>query len=230
MIEISYYGHSAFLVTIGGTKVLFDPFISPNAKAQQIAISQIMPDYILISHGHEDHVADVERIAKQSGAVLVSNFEIVSWFQKKGIDQVHPMNHGGMKQFGFGKVKYVNAVHSSTMPDNSPGGNPGGFVVESVEGTFYFAGDTALTYDMKLIGEEFKVDFAFFPIGDNFTMGIEDALKAADFVGTNTIVGMHYDTFPYIVIDEKVVGQKAKDAQKELILLEIGEKIILGNK
>lgn len=230
MIEITFYGHSAFLITIDGKKVLFDPFITPNDKAQSIDISQISPDYVLVSHGHEDHVADVEAIAKQSGAMVVSNFEIISWFQKKGIENVHPMNHGGAKVFDFGKVKYVNAIHSSTLPDDSPGGNPGGFVIETKAGTFYYAGDTALTYDMKLIGEEFTVDFALLPIGDNFTMGIEDALRAADFVQTEKIIGMHYDTFPYILLDKEEAKRKAVEAQKELILLEIGEKIILGNK
>ncbi|MCC5937660.1 MAG: metal-dependent hydrolase [Lunatimonas sp.] len=229
MIEVTFYGHSAFLITIDGKKVLFDPFITPNDGAKSIDISKISPDYILVSHGHADHVADVEEIAKQSGAMLVSNFEIVSWFQKKGIENVHPMNHGGSKVFDFGKVKYVNAIHSSTLPDDSPGGNPGGFVVETKHGSFYYAGDTALTYDMKLIGEEFSIDFALLPIGDNFTMGIEDALKAADFVGTDRVIGMHYDTFPYILLDKEQAQRKALEAHKELILLEIGEKIILGN-
>ncbi|WP_209329297.1 metal-dependent hydrolase [Lunatimonas salinarum] len=228
MIEITFYGHSAFLITIDGKKVLFDPFITPNEKAQSIDIFKISPDYVLVSHGHADHVADVEEIAKQSGAMVVSNFEIISWFQQKGIENVHPMNHGGSKVFDFGRVKYVNAVHSSTLPDNSPGGNPGGFVIETASGTFYYAGDTALTYDMKLIGEEFSIDFAILPIGDNFTMGIDDALKAADFVGTDKIIGMHYDTFPYIVLDREQANQKANAARKELVLLEIGEKIILG--
>lgn len=230
MIKITYYGHSTFLFTIKDKTILFDPFIRPNQLADQIDVTTIKPDYILVTHGHQDHVADVETIARQSNAMLVSNFEIISWFEKKGIENVHPMNHGGSKSFDFGIVKYVNAVHSSTLPDGASGGNPGGFVVKSEEGTFYFAGDTALTYDMKLIGEEFDIDFALLPIGDNFTMGIKDALKAADFVGTPTIIGMHYDTFPYIQIDKEAALAAASSAGKELLLLSIGKSITLGKK
>ncbi|MBS9523221.1 metal-dependent hydrolase [Litoribacter alkaliphilus] len=226
-MKLQYFGHSTFLITVADKKILFDPFITPNELAKDIDIKQIEADYILVTHGHEDHVADVKAIAKNTGAVVVSNFEVVSWFQEKGLENVHPMNHGGSKTFDFGNVKYVNAIHSSTLPDGTPGGNPGGFVVSTEEGTFYFAGDTALTYDMKLIGEEFKLDFAIMPIGDNFTMGIKDACKAADFVGTNKFIGMHYDTFPYIQIDEQDVKKSAQEAGKELIMLNIGEIITL---
>ncbi len=227
MIELTYLGHSAFLAKINGKKVLFDPFISPNKLAKKIKTEQLDPDYILVTHGHEDHVADVESIAKRTGAMLVSNFEIITWFQGKGIENVHPMNHGGSKTFDFGGVKYVNAIHSSTLPDGSPGGNPGGFVISAENKTFYFAGDTALTYDMKLIGEAFNIDFAVLPVGDNFTMGIEDGIKAATFVGTNKIIGMHYDTFPYIEIDKEEAKKSTKAAGKELVLLNIGESITL---
>jgi L-ascorbate metabolism protein UlaG (beta-lactamase superfamily) len=227
MIELTYFGHSTFLMGVNGKKILFDPFISPNSLAREVVIDEIRPDYLLVSHGHEDHVADVQRIAENSGATLISNFEIVSWFQEKGLRQVHPMNHGGSAVFDFGRVKYVTAIHSSTMPDGSSGGNPGGFVVDSDAGTFYYAGDTALTYDMKLIADSFAIDFAVLPIGDNFTMDIHDAIKAADFVGTETIVAMHYDTFPYIVIDKEAVQQIALNAGKKLIMLQIGERITL---
>lgn len=227
MIEITYYGHSTYLVKINNKSILFDPFISPNPKASQIKVEDIKPDYILISHGHEDHVADAESIAKGSDAMLVSNYEIAVWFAEKGVEKYHPMNHGGSKTFDFGKVKYVNAVHSSTLPDGSSGGAAGGFVIEHANGCFYFAGDTALTYDMKLIGEEFKIDFAFLPIGDNFTMGIKDAIKAASFVGTKKIFGIHYDTFPYIEIDIEQAKKEAAEAGKELILLNIGETFTL---
>ncbi|WP_394348492.1 metal-dependent hydrolase [Litoribacter populi] len=226
-MKLQYFGHSTFLIIVSGKKILFDPFITPNELAKSIDIKEIEADYILVTHGHEDHVADVEAIAKNTGAMVVSNFEVISWFQEKGLENVHPMNHGGSKAFDFGKVKYVNAIHSSTLPDGSPGGNPGGFVISSEEGTFYFAGDTALTYDMKLIGEEFDLDFAIMPIGDNFTMGIKDACKAADFVGTNKFIGMHYDTFPYIKIDEQDAKKTAEEAGKELIMLNIGEIITL---
>ncbi len=222
-MNITYFGHACFQIEIENYKLLFDPFISPNELATDIDINTINPDYILVSHGHEDHVADVEKIAKQSGATLISNFEITTWFNQKGIDNTHPMNHGGSWEFPFGKVKYVNAVHSSTLPDGSCGGNPGGFVIETTTGNFYYAGDTALTMDMKLIPLFTQLDFAILPIGDNFTMGIEEAIMAANFVKCDKIVGMHYDTFGYIKIDHEKAKEKFRDNDSELILLKIGE-------
>jgi L-ascorbate metabolism protein UlaG (beta-lactamase superfamily) len=227
MIELTYFGHSSFLARIQQKLVLFDPFISPNPMASSVDLSSLAADYILLSHGHEDHVADAESIAKRNNAMIVSNYEIAVWFAQKGVEKYHPMNIGGSKQFDFGRVKSVAAVHSSTLPDGASGGNPGGFVIEHAGGCFYYAGDTALTYDMKLIGEEFKIDFAIMPIGDNFTMGIQDALKAADWVGTKRIIGMHYDTFPYIAIDQEAAKKAAAKAGKELILLNIGDSITL---
>jgi len=227
-MKLTYYGHACFSVELNGKKILFDPFITPNELAKNVDINKIEADYILVSHGHEDHVADVEAIAKRTGAVFVSNFEIVSWFQGKGLEKVHPMNHGGKKVFDFGTVKYVNAVHSSVLPDGSYGGNPGGFVILSDEGNFYFAGDTALTNDMKLIPLTCgKIDFCVFPIGDNFTMGVEDAIIAADFVSCDRVVGIHYDTFGYIVIDKQSALDAFGKNGKELLLPAIGTSIDL---
>ena len=221
-MKVTYYGHASFSVEVGGKTLFFDPFISPNELASSVDVTQLKADYVLVSHGHGDHIADVETIVKQNDATLVSNFEIVSWFGEKGLEKSHPMNHGGQVKFDFGTVKYVNAIHSSTLPDGSSGGAPGGFVVRTEEGNFYFAGDTALTYDMKLIGEYEKIDFAILPIGDNFTMGIDDAVIAADFIQCNKIIGMHYDTFPYIVIDHDEAVKKFSAAGKDLFLLDIG--------
>ena len=226
-MQITYFGHSCFQVEIGKHKLLFDPFITPNPLAAKIKVNTIKPDFILLSHAHGDHIADTEQIAKASGAILISTHEVVTYFAERGIEKNHPMNHGGKKTFDFGTVKMVNAVHSSSFPDGTYGGNPVGFVVETVEKTFYYAGDTALHYDMKLIGEQYKIDFAFLPIGDNYTMDIADAVTAADFVKTNKIIGMHYDTFPYIKIDKLEAGIIAKAGGKELVLLDIGEKIKL---
>lgn len=224
-MEVTFYGHACFSVNIEGKKLLFDPFITPNELANNIDVNTIEADYIFISHGHEDHVADVKRIAKRTNAVIVSNFEIVSWFNGKGISNSHPMNHGGTWDFDFGKVKYVNAVHSSTLPDGSPGGNPGGFVIESNSGNFYYAGDTALHMDMKLIPLFAKLDFAILPIGNNFTMGITDAIHAAEFVQVNKVMGVHYDTFGYIKIDNASAINKFKKHNVELFLPSIGETI-----
>lgn len=226
-MEFTFYGHSCFSVKTKGKTILFDPFISPNPKAESIDVNKLNPDYILISHGHEDHVADAEIIAKKSNATIVSNFEIVTWYQKKGVEKSHPMNLGGSWKFDFGTVKYTNAIHSSSLPDGSYGGNPGGFIVKNDEICFYYAGDTALTMDMKLIGNSEKLDFAVLPIGDNFTMGVEDAIIAADFINCKKIIGVHYDTFGYIEINHKEAIDKFKAKGKELILLNIGECVNL---
>lgn len=227
-MNLTFYGHSCFSVEIKGKKILFDPFISANELAKDIDINKIEADYILITHGHEDHVLDVEAIAKRTGAKLVSNYEIINWFAAKGLENGHPMNHGGKWQFDFGVVRYVNAVHTSSMPDGSYGGNPGGFVIESEEGNFYFSGDTALTYDMKLIPlTAAKIDFCVFPIGDNFTMGYQDAVTAAEFVNCERVVGVHYDTFGYIEIDKEKAKHEFERNGKDLILPKIGETISL---
>ena len=156
---------------------------------------------------------------------MISNFEIVSWFAEKGVTDAHPMNHGGSWKFDFGSVKYVNAVHSSMLPDGSYGGNPGGFVVETDEGNFYFAGDTALHMDMKLIPMQTKLDFAILPIGDNFTMGIDDAVLAAKFVETDKAIGVHYDTFGFIKIDKASAIESFNNNNIQLMLPSIGETI-----
>ncbi len=225
MTDVIYYGHACFEVHIGGKKLLFDPFITGNELASDIDITTINPDYILITHGHQDHVLDVAAIAKQSGAKIISNFEIVSWFGNQGFENVHPMNHGGAFEFDFGTVKYVQAFHTSSLPDGSYGGQPGGFVITHADGAFYHSGDTALTYDMKLIGEQFNLDFAMLCLGDNFTMGVDDAAKAADFIQCDTIIGMHFDTFPPIMIDHDQAIKKFNAAGKKLILPEIGQTL-----
>jgi L-ascorbate metabolism protein UlaG (beta-lactamase superfamily) len=226
MIDITYYGHACFNANINGINLLFDPFISSNHLAKNIDIDAIEADYILISHGHEDHIADLNTIAKNTNAKIISNFEITNWITENfNITNCHPMNHGGSWEFDFGKVKYVNAVHSSVMPDGANGGNPGGFVVKSNQGNFYYAGDTALHMDMKLIPLDTKIDFALLPIGDNFTMGIQDAIHAANFVETKKVVGLHYDTFGFIEIDHNEAINSFKKNNLQLHLLDVGNKI-----
>lgn len=221
-MQVTYYGHSSFMVEVGTHKLLFDPFITPNPLAASIDVSVLRPDYILLSHGHQDHVADAAVIQQQSGATIISNFEIATWYNKQGITLTHPMNHGGQYTFPFGTVKYVNAVHSSSMPDGSYGGQPGGFIVTTEEGAFYYAGDTALTMDMQLFGRR-DLSFSFLPIGDNFTMGIDDAVTAAGMLKCKRIIGMHYDTFPPITIDHDEARRRFRNAEVELILLPVGE-------
>ncbi|GAB5550653.1 MAG: metal-dependent hydrolase [Saprospiraceae bacterium] len=231
-MQITYLGHACFLIETLGKKLLVDPFIAPNPMAKDtlpalLQADQIQADYILITHGHQDHTADAAAIAKRTGAKVISNYEIVTWFGNQDIDG-HPMNHGGQWTFDFGKIKYVNAVHSSVLPDGTYGGNPGGFVITNEEACIYIAGDTALTMDMKLIpmlGS--KLDLAILPVGDNFTMGTEEALMASDFIETNRIIGCHYDTFGYIKIDHNATQKSFADQGKELILLPIGESLTI---
>jgi len=181
----------------------------------------------LVTHGHSDHVADVEAIAKRTGATLVANFEICQWFAKKGINKFHPLNHGGKKELDFGTVKAVNAIHSSGLPDGTYGGNPMGFVITTSEKNFYVSGDTALTMDMQLIPRWAKLDFAVLCIGDNFTMGFDDAIEAAKMIQCNTIIGVHYDTFPYIKINHQQVQDAFTKAGLTLHLVGIGKSINL---
>jgi len=224
-MNITYYGHSCFGIEINGKNLLFDPFITPNDLAKNINADTVKADYILISHGHDDHIADAVSIAKRTGATIICNWEINVWLQKQGLTNIHPMNTGGKKAFDFGSVKCVKAEHSSSMPDGSYGGNPMGFVIESSDKNFYYAGDTSLTYDMKLIGQYRHIDFAFLPIGDNFTMGPENAMIASDFINCRDIIGMHFNTFPYIIIDVVEAQQKFERAGKSLTIMGIGETI-----
>lgn len=232
-MRITYYGHSCFLVEVGGQKLLFDPFITANPQnaSNSIDISSIHPDYILLSHGHADHVADVEVIADQSGAQIIGVAEVVSWYEDKGFKGMG-MNTGGSRKFDFGTLKMVAAVHSSSFPDGSYAGNPVGFVISNeFSGTFYFAGDTALTSDMKLIPQLCpRLDFAILPIGDHFTMGYEDAIIASNFVQCNTIIGCHFDTFEPIRIDHSAAKKAFSQANKTLFLPEIGMSFNIKKK
>src|SRR3712207_6275715 len=202
-MKLTYYGHACFAVEAGGKTLLFDPFIKPNPLASHIDINTIAADFILLSHGHGDHVADVAEIAQRTGATILAPYEVGTWFEGKGVKNVTTMNHGGAAKMPFGRVKLTNAVHSSSMPDGSYGGNPCGFVVESSDGNFYYSGDTALTMDMQLIREQTQLRFAVLCVGDFYTMGIEDACRAAGFVGASRFVGVHHDTFDWIKRSEE---------------------------
>jgi L-ascorbate metabolism protein UlaG (beta-lactamase superfamily) len=222
-MKTTFYGHACFSVQIKNRTLLFDPFITPNELAKSIDVNKVPADYILISHGHADHMADAISIAKRTGAAVVSNFEVATWCQKQGAPKIQPLNHGGSAKLDIGSAKLVNAIHSSSLPDGTYGGNPGGFVVETSEGNFYYSGDTALTMDMKLIGESTKLKFAALPVGDNFTMCADDAIKVSDFVKCDEILGLHFDTFPPIKIDHKATIEKFTAKGKKLYLLKPGE-------
>jgi L-ascorbate metabolism protein UlaG (beta-lactamase superfamily) len=227
-MKLSYYGHACFSVEAGGKTLLFDPFITSNELAKHIRLEDIHADYILISHGHGDHIEDCGTLVRQTGATVIGPFEVIDWLTRQGLEKTHPMNHGGKKAFDFGTVRLTNAVHSSSMPDGSYGGNPVGFIVDSQDGAFYYSGDTALTMDMQLVTRWApNLRFAVLPIGDNFTMGYEDAIIAAELTGCRNIVGVHYDTFGYIRIDQEQVKKAFTDAGLTLYLPAIGESIEL---
>ena len=224
-MQFTYYGHSCFSVTINGKHILFDPFITPNELAGGIDVNSIAADYILVSHGHADHVADCVAIAKRTGAKVIGAYEVTSWLEQQGVTNTHPMNTGGGRDFGDFRVKCVVAQHSSSMPDGSYGGNPMGFIVFTDAGNFYYSGDTALTMDMQLIPRWAKLNFAVLPIGDNFTMDATDALACADMVQCTNIIGVHYDTFGYIKIDHAAAQQVFAAAGKKLNLVPIGATV-----
>lgn len=225
-MKITFYGHACLGIEVSGKHILVDPFISANPKAAHIDINSIKADYILVTHAHQDHTLDVEVIAKRTGAVIVSNYEVATHYAGKGFNY-HPMNHGGSWDFDFGNVKYVNAIHTSSFPDGSYGGQPGGFVIEGEHKNIYIAGDTALTMDMKLIPMRTKLDLAVLPIGSNFTMDVDDAIIASDFVDCDKVLGYHFDTFGFIEINHEEAIKKFFDAGKDLMLLEIGHSIDL---
>ena len=225
-MKATYYGHATVQLDLDKVSLLFDPFIRPNKLAAGIDVKQIKPDFILLSHGHEDHIADLFEIQKNSNATVICIADIAYWLNRKGITNVHGMNIGGAFQFDFGRVKMVYALHSSSLPDGSYGGNPAGFLIQADGKKIYFAGDTALTYDMKLLAGE-QLDWAFLPLGDNFTMGVDDAILAAGFINCKNIIGIHFNTFPPIQINEQEAMDKFAKAGLNLQLLPIGQSLQL---
>ncbi|MGY0039438.1 metal-dependent hydrolase [Pedobacter sp. NJ-S-72] len=225
-MKYTYYGQSCFLLEADGKKFLFDPFITPNELASAIDTTKIEADYILVSHGHGDHVADLVLLGKQTGAVIIAMPEVAAWAEKQGLTNIHQMNYGSAK-FDFGKLRMVWATHSSSMPDGSYGGNPAGFVLETGGKTVYFAGDTSLNLDMKILADLYSLDYAILPIGGNYTMDVDDALVATKYINCSHVIGVHYNTFPAIEIDVKEAVEKFRREGKTLLLPEIGETITL---
>lgn len=224
--ELTWLGHGGWLIETGGHKVLLDPFLNDSPTAPFRA-DQAEADFILISHGHFDHVADAAQIARRTGATVVANYEICDWLaQKHGVEKAEQMNVGGAVQLPFGRVKMTPALHSSTLPDGASGGNPGGFLLTLAEGRIYFACDTALFSDMKLYAG--GADLAVLPIGDRFTMGPDDALAAVQLIQPRRVVPSHYSTWPPIQQDAAAWAERVrKETGAEAIVLEPGGKLSL---
>ena len=225
--ELTWLGHGSWALQIAGHNVLLDPFLNDSPTAP-VSADDVEADHILVSHGHFDHVADVASIANRTGATVVAIFEIAEWFSKNhGVQNTIGMNLGGGVDLPFGRVKMTLAHHSSQLPDGSYGGNPAGFLVSTADGTIYFACDTALFYDMKLIGEA-GIDLAVLPIGDLFTMDPADAVEAVKLVNPKRVAPAHYNTWPPIEQDAAAWAEQVrKHTSAEPIVIEPGGKISL---
>lgn len=221
--RVRWLGHACLLVDSDGQHILIDPFLTGNPAAAAKA-EEVPADFILVSHGHEDHVGDTVAIAKRTGATVVANYEIAGWFQKKGLKKVHGQQHGGGFGYPFGRVKLTLAFHGSMLPDGSYGGNPCGLLLYLKDGKkVYDAADTGLFGDMKLIGEE-GIDLAILPIGDNFTMGPDDALRAVKMIQPKKVLPIHYNTWDLIAQDASIWARRVRDeTQTEPLVLKPGE-------
>lgn len=226
-LELTWLGHGSWSLRTGQQTVLVDPFLDDSPTAP-VKSHQVAADYILVSHGHFDHVADVAKIAQRTGATVVSNFEIATWFAKQGVAQTLGMNLGGAVALPFGRVKSTLAHHSSELPDGSYGGNPGGFLLETGGQRLYFACDTALFLDMQLIGRG-GLDLAVLPIGDLFTMGPDDSLEAIRLLQPRRVLPAHYNTWPPIAQDAAAWADRVRrETQAEPVVLEPGGTLSLA--
>lgn len=222
-MKITYLGHSCFLIDTGKASILFDPFIRGNEKTKgKVDIDSLKVDFILVSHGHDDHTGDLVYLAKKTKATVIGSAELCSWMERQGHASNHAMNFGGSRDFSFGRVKFFQAAHTSSFADGTYAGAAGGFIVTTPEHCFYYAGDTGLFQDMKLIPLFHQLDFAFLPIGDNFTMDAEQAVIAADFIQCEEIIAMHFDTFGYIEVDKEKVKKTFFNMGKNVLIPEIG--------
>jgi L-ascorbate metabolism protein UlaG (beta-lactamase superfamily) len=211
-MDLTYFGHATFQIETGDTTLLFDPFFAENPHTETTP-DALSPDVVLVSHAHFDHYADVEAFAGDDGPLIISNFEIITRIGNDyDHENVHPLNEGGMIEFDWGNVEGTHARHTSSFPDGSYGGVPGGFVLELDDGTVYYTGDTAPFAEMEWIGEMYDVDVMLAPVGDVVTMGADGAVHAAEMVDPGTVVPVHYDTFPFIQVDLDDVAEAFDDA------------------
>lgn len=221
-IKLTWYGHSVFDLHVGDHRILVDPFLTGNALAP-ISADEVEADYILITHGHGDHVGDAVDIAKRTDALVISNFEICNWLQAQGVSRTHAQHIGGGYPHPFGYLKLTIAHHGSALPDGGYGGNPSGLLLDAEGKKVYLAGDTGLFYSMCLIGEE-GIDLAVLPIGDNFTMGPDDALRAVKLIEPQVVMPIHYDTFEVIQQDPHAWAERVRaETSATPLVLEPGE-------
>ena len=224
-VKATWYGHACFSIVGGGATLLTDPFLTGNPLAA-VTADEVSADYILVSHAHGDHLGDAVPIARRTGATIIANFEIATYCGNEGVN-AHPLHIGGGRDFPFGRVKLTIAHHGSSFPDGSYGGNPAGFLLTLEGKKIYHACDTGLFYDMKLIGEE-GIDLAILPIGDNFTMGPEDALKAVEFIEPKIVVPVHYDTFEVIEQDPHAFARMVEaETSARCMVLKPGDSLTL---
>jgi L-ascorbate metabolism protein UlaG (beta-lactamase superfamily) len=221
--RLRWLGHAALLIESDGQHLLIDPFLTGNPAAAAKA-GEVPAEYILVSHGHGDHLGDTVAIAQRTGALVIANYEMSEWLTKQGVSRVHGQQHGGAHTFPFGKVKLTLAFHGSALPDGSYGGNPCGFLLYLRDGTtIYAAADTGLFGDMRLIGEE-GIDLALLPIGDNYTMGPDDALRAVKLLNPRRVLPIHYNTFDLIAQDAEAWAARVRqETQAQPVVLKPGE-------
>jgi len=221
-IKLTWYGHATFGLNIGNSQILVDPFFTGNSLAP-VSADKVEADYILVTHGHGDHVGDTVAIAQRTGALVISCFEICNWLQTQGATRTHAQHIGGGFQHPFGYLKLTIAHHGSALPDGSYGGNPCGLLLSAEGKKIYLAGDTGLFYSMRLIGEE-GIDLATLPIGDNFTMGPDDALRAVKLIQPQVVIPSHYNTFDVVRQDPHAWAKRVRDAtETEPVVIEPGE-------
>jgi L-ascorbate metabolism protein UlaG (beta-lactamase superfamily) len=225
-VQVTWFGHACFGIESEGTHLLVDPFLTGNPQAS-VSADAVSADVILVSHGHGDHVGDTVAIAQRTGALVVANFEIANWLSAQGVENVHPQHIGGGFDYPWGRVKLTIAHHGSGLPDGSYGGNPCGFLMTLQGRKIYHACDTGLFYDMTLIGQE-GIDLAILPIGDNFTMGPDDALRAVKLIQPKQVVPIHYNTFDVIRQDAAGWGAKvAAETDVKATVMQPGDSITL---
>jgi L-ascorbate metabolism protein UlaG (beta-lactamase superfamily) len=225
-IKYTWYGHAVHGLEIDHHKLIIDPFLSGNPAAA-IKPNEVQAEYILVSHGHGDHVGDTVAIAKRTGATVITNNEIAGWFNSQGVQKTEGQHIGGGHQYPFGYVKLTQALHGSMLPDGSNGGNPCGFLITADKKKLYFACDTGLFGDMKLIGEE-GLDLAVLPIGDYYTMGPDDALRAVKLLAAKNVVPVHYNTFDLLKQDAQAWAKRVETETKSKVhILKPGESFTL---